>query len=248
MMMKGNRNTNIWQYFFFSFLLIFFIGCTKTNRTYSSSGKEDKDVKIPTLSTKKASAILKDSLELKESVAIQPYGAFPFELIKEAEIGIQKMYKLKIIILSSVELPTNAFYPPRNRYRAEKLLVDLDRRKIKGAFKMIGLTSMDISTTKDSVKFPEWGIFGLGSLPGESCIISIFRLKTGNAFNQLLISRLVKVINHEIGHTLGLEHCPVKNCLMEDAAGTIKTVDSESGNLCPDCAKKVKRYLVLPKN
>ena len=244
-MMKNIRMTNIRKFFFFSFLLSIIICCTKTNRTYSN-GKEDKDVKIPTLSTKKASAILKDSLELKESVAIQPYGAFPFELIKEAEIGIQKMYKLKIIILSSVELPTNAFYPPRNRYRAEKLLVDLDRRKIKGAFKMIGLTSMDISTTKE--KFPDWGIFGLGGLPGESCIISIFRLKTGNASNQLLISRLVKVINHEIGHTLGLEHCPVKNCLMEDAAGTIKTVDSESGNLCPDCAKKVKHYLVLPKN
>ncbi len=58
--------------------------------------------------------------------------------------------------------------------------------------------------------------------------------------------RLVKIINHEIGHTLNLLNCPVKDCLMEDGGGTIKTVDSENGKLCASSTKKVLKYLVKP--
>ena len=91
--------------------------------------------------------------------------------------------------------------------------------------------------------YEDWGIFGLGSISGKTCVVSTFRLKYGNASEELLSSRLIKVINHEIGHTLGLQHCPHLNCLMEDANGSIKPVDNESGDLCADCAKKVKEYL-----
>ena len=46
--------------------------------------------------------------------------------------------------------------------------------------------------------------------------------------------RLWKISIHELGHTFGLPHCPNKGCLMQDAHGTVKTVDEES-ELCGDC-------------
>lgn len=178
------------------------------------------------------------------TIDIQPYGNFPDNLINEADSGILKMYKLKVVVLKALPLPDAAFYPPRNRYRAEKLLTDLENHLSKGSSKIIGLTIKDISTTKNG--YEDWGIFGLGSLSGSTCVVSTFRLRAHNASDELLKERLIKVINHEIGHTLGLLHCPNANCLMEDGKGSINTVDNEDGTFCSDCAKKVKAYLRNP--
>jgi archaemetzincin len=51
--------------------------------------------------------------------------------------------------------------------------------------------------------------------------------------------RLWKISLHELGHTLGLEHCPTKGCIMEDGHGTVKTTDAET-ELCAPCAAKFK--------
>ena len=45
---------------------------------------------------------------------------------------------------------------------------------------------------------------------------------------------------HEIGHTLGLPHCPTKGCLMEDAMGKVTTTDGER-DFCPACRALAKR-------
>ena len=178
------------------------------------------------------------------TIDIQPYGSFPDNLIREAEAGILKMYKLKVVILKPIALPAAAFYAPRSRYRAEKLLDDLEKHLSPESAKIIGLTIKDISTTKNEIE--DWGIFGLGTLSGSACVVSTFRLRAHHASDVLLKERLIKVINHEIGHTLGLSHCTHTNCLMEDGKGSIDTVDREDGKLCAECAKQVKAYLRNP--
>lgn len=150
---------------------------------------------------------------------------------------------IQVVVLPPSPLPDSAYYPPRDRYRAEKLLDWLAAKRSGTAYlKMIGLTARDISTTKGEID--DWGVFGLGSLGGESCVVSTFRLKPKAGLPpSLLVERLIKVINHEIGHTFALDHCETPRCLMQDAHGSILTVDREDGGFCPDCSKKLGQRL-----
>jgi archaemetzincin len=113
----------------------------------------------------------------------------------------------------------------KTRYRADSLIAYLSKTT-KPGFLTIGLTDKDISTTKE--KIADWGIFGLGYCPGKSCIASTFRLKGKNRFEKLF-----KVAIHELGHTQGLDHCPVKTCLMRDAEG--KDHLNEEKEFCGKC-------------
>jgi archaemetzincin len=41
---------------------------------------------------------------------------------------------------------------------------------------------------------------------------------------------------HEFGHTLGLDHCEHKGCVMSDAKGkALKSADESSGRYCSKC-------------
>ena len=79
---------------------------------------------------------------------------------------------------------------------------------------------------------------GLGYRPGNSCVVSTFRLKTTNKL--LFYKRLEKVVLHELGHNLGLPHCENPKCVMTNAAEKISTVDNANALLCDACAKRIR--------
>jgi archaemetzincin len=173
-------------------------------------------------------------------IGLVPLGTVSPALLDVAKKGIEGMYVVDVVVQPPRDIPRSAYYKPRKRYRAEKLLLELQVWPVPGCIKTVGITGADISTTKDP--YPDWGIFGLGLLDGPVCVVSTYRLKR-RASSDLLAQRFVKVLNHEIGHTFGLNHCPSEGCLMEDAAGTIKTVDRETGALCPACRARLKARL-----
>jgi archaemetzincin len=134
-----------------------------------------------------------------------------------------------VILKEPIPLPQSAYYQPRNRYRADKLIRQLSAQTTSGHVTM-ALTSKDISTTYGG--YEDWGIMGLGYCPGKACIASTFRLSKLNTDEQFF-----KVAIHEFGHTQGLGHCLVKTCLMRDAKGK-NTTDDEK-DFCPACKEKL---------
>ena len=172
-------------------------------------------------------------------IGVLYYTNIDANLKKELLQNITATYLCTVTEINGIAtLPQAAFYKPRNRYRASVLLDSID--SYKGFDKIIGITSKDISTTKNNIY--DWGIMGLANSPGSSCIISTFRIKTSNKV--LFNDRFIKVALHELGHMMGLPHCTFSNtCFMEAAEGTIKSVDRETRYLCSNCKKLVSQYI-----
>ena len=167
------------------------------------------------------------------SIEVQPLGAISRQMQNAVQKRLQKVFFADVAIVPKLPLPKTAFYSPRSRYRADRLLPILAKSPFFD--KMIGLTSVDISTTKPP--HMDWGVFGLGTISGKSCVVSDYRLHKKGRISAT--ERLCRVAVHEIGHTLGLDHCSTPHCTMNDAKGALGSVDEETG-FCNLCKRRVK--------
>jgi archaemetzincin len=173
----------------------------------------------------------------RPAVAVQPFGHLDAAVVEQVKAGIEARFDVDVVVLPERALPASAYYRPRDRYRADALLEALDREATGPYAKVVGLTACDISTSTE--EHADWGVFGLGDVDGPSCVISTYRLRRGAASAALVEDRLVKAVDHELGHAFGLEHCLVPGCLMDDAEGTIRTVDAGGGRFCPACLARL---------
>lgn len=198
---------------------------------------------LPVARSPRASAQPRSAI--RGTVTLVTLGRFPTELTDAVEQGIEDELQVSVRRIDDRPLPRAAFYAPRRRYRAERLLEHL-HTLVPGAresTRILGMTSVDISTTKGRVY--DWGVFGLGELGGMSCVISLHRLQRNARDAAHLRFRIVTTAVHEVGHTLGLDHCTEPRCVMRDAEGSIRTVDTSTGHLGPECRAELEQSAPL---
>src|SRR5688500_15300307 len=105
------------------------------------------------------SAAARASASELPKIYVQPLGgllpAADSDLVRRALLAF---YRVGVEVLPNTALPGSAFYAKRRRYRAEKLLDFLETRRPKDGKRILGLTGVDISTTKPPHE--DWGILG----------------------------------------------------------------------------------------
>jgi archaemetzincin len=207
-----------------SFLFLICIGCWCCNAPTPVKPLPQQQAKRPVITR----------------VQLMPLGYMPPDRVSYIGSEISKFYRAEVLYWPVQPLPASAYYAPRGRYRADSLLGYLLKVKQEGSDYIVGITEKDISTTSGSN--PDWGVFGLGLMPGRSCVASVFRLKK-NVSEMVLRERLAKVVLHEMGHNFGLPHCPNMGCMMADAEGKLATVEQENKDFCTACRAKIAGFL-----
>ncbi len=162
-------------------------------------------------------------------IVVQPFTDLPASQAKGVYDKLKEINP-NTLLRKPIALPVSAFYPQKNRYRADSIINNLNRFGSADTV-IIGLTGKDISTTKGNTA--DWGVMGLGFQPGNACVISTFRLSKAE-----LSGQFYKIALHELGHTQGLPHCKNKTCFMRDAEGG-NHLDEETG-FCESCKSFLK--------
>ncbi|MEM5853216.1 MAG: archaemetzincin family Zn-dependent metalloprotease [Candidatus Aenigmatarchaeota archaeon] len=132
-----------------------------------------------------------------------------------------------------IKIPSEFYNAIRRQYPAPLILKFLSE-KFRG--KTLGMTDEDLYA--ESLNF----VFGQAYCPGNFAVVSIHRLDPTfykqKPNEKLLIERAVKEAVHEVGHMLGLTHCPTSTCVMS-FSNTISDVDKKSKDLCESCNRKI---------
>ncbi len=173
----------------------------------------------------------KNNSQINNKLFIQPLGQLSIQKTRNIERSLKQYFRGQIVINVAIPLPTKAASSIVRKYHAPKLLQYLST-KTTGKSIILGVTEMDICMNKNGN--PNFGIFGLGQRPGNSCVISTFRLTRNNTSE-----KIIKVALHEIGHTQGLPHCRTPSCLMSDLKGCDRF--NEMTKFCIPCKSVFNR-------
>jgi archaemetzincin len=171
---------------------------------------------------------------MKRVVEIVPLEVADQALLSALVAEIGRVFPLESRIGTSEKLPLSALDAERGQYHSTRILEHLAGSERRDAFRLLGVTSVDLFTPILAY------VFGEAMLPGRAALVSTFRLADASterdpvSKRSLFVDRVLKEGVHELGHTFGLTHCQDSACAMAASLDTTH-IDAKSTRLCYYC-------------
>lgn len=172
-------------------------------------------------------------------ILIQPLTLYDTSVISDVTTIMKEKINAEFYVSSTqLQPPLRFFNFNRKQYDASKLLLWLrEETKGYGLDRVIGLAEIDAYV--ESLNF----VFGIASESLRTALVFTLRLRPDfygiNFDYKVYITRIVKEILHELGHTLHLNHCNNKRCVMSFSNSIIE-VDYKEAAFCEKCTETLK--------
>jgi archaemetzincin len=165
-------------------------------------------------------------------IFLAPHEEVETEIVDAIGKHVEQVLGCDVTTLPPAPTPAFAFDAKRRQYGSTAILGWWGEHLPEPGARVLAVTGVDLFIPMLTF------LFGHAQLDGSLAVISLARLRPeayGPSHDAaLLVARARKEALHELGHTLGLTHCPVSSCVMS-LATTIHQVDQKSTRYCADC-------------
>jgi archaemetzincin len=170
-------------------------------------------------------------------VGILQVGQVASEVLAALAEGLPKVFPDTTVTVITDVLPVSqgAFEKRRSQYNSSLLLNEVRvyaAKRQQDFHRVLGVVDADMFA------FGLNYVFGEAYTLGAAALVSLWRLKPefcrDRPNKSLYLLRAQKEAVHELGHTLGVKHCPRSLCVMH-FSNSIFDTDKKQNLLCDDC-------------
>lgn len=170
-------------------------------------------------------------------VQLLPAGKLDRSLLRSLRAAIPQCFNVDCEILPIDFDIAPAYHPERQQYHSSEILQRMHSLVQPRDWRLVAITEVDLYIP--ILKY----VFGEAQVGGPCALVSYHRLRQEfyglDRDDNLLSQRLLKECVHELGHTLGLHHCPDYRCAMA-SAHAVEWIDLREVTLCEACQSQVE--------